>query len=56
LKSNIVAMELVNADLKSQLAESTSTSSMEERALLLGYEPVEQSGLFSQPGSALDLQ
>jgi len=45
LRSNIIAVELLNADLKSQLAESTSTSSMEERARLLGYEPVEQADL-----------
>jgi len=52
LRSSIIATELVNADLKSHLAESTSTVSMEARARLLGYEPVEQASLqyLSVPG------
>ena len=45
LRIEITSTELVNADLKSQLAESTSTSSMEERALLLGYELIEPGNL-----------
>ncbi|MFH1184631.1 MAG: hypothetical protein V1755_06280 [Chloroflexota bacterium] len=45
LRGSIIAIELVNADLKSQLADSTSTSSMEARARLLGYEPVEHADL-----------
>jgi hypothetical protein len=42
MRADIIATQLINTDLKSQLAESTSISSMEERASLLGYEPVEQ--------------
>jgi hypothetical protein len=49
LRSDIAATELINADLRSQLAESTSTASMEERARLLGYEPVEQADLMYLP-------
>ena len=45
LRDEIIATELVNADLQSQLAESTSAASMEERARQLGYEPVEQANL-----------
>lgn len=45
LRDSIVAVELVNADLQSQLAEMTSTSSMEARAGQLGYEPVDQAEL-----------
>ena len=45
LRVDIIAVELVNADLKSRLADSTSTSAMEARARLLGYEPVEHAGL-----------
>jgi len=49
LRSDIVAAELVNADLKSQLAESTSAAVMKERARLLGYEPVDQAELQYMP-------
>jgi hypothetical protein len=45
LRTEIIATELVNADLKSRLAELTSSAAMEERALTLGYEPVETSNL-----------
>lgn len=45
LRIRIVETELVNADLQSQLAESTSTESMEQRARELGYEPVDQGDL-----------
>ena len=45
LRINIVETELVNADLQSQLAESTSTESMEQRARALGFEPVDQGDL-----------
>jgi hypothetical protein len=45
LRSSIVETELQNADLQSQLAESTSTTSMEQRARALGFEPVEQGSL-----------
>ncbi|HSR21627.1 MAG TPA: hypothetical protein VLL49_11990 [Anaerolineales bacterium] len=45
LGSSIVATELVNADLQSRLAESTSSASMEARARALGYEPVDQADL-----------
>ena len=45
LRTEITSTELVNADLKSQLAESTSAAAMQERARQLGYEPVEQADL-----------
>jgi hypothetical protein len=45
LRGEIIATELVNADLSSLLAESTSAAAMEERALALGYEPIEQADL-----------
>jgi len=45
LRTAITSTELVNADLKSQLAESTSAAAMQERARQLGYEPVEQADL-----------
>ena len=45
LRTSIVEAQLVNADLQSQLAELTSTQSMEERARALGYEPVDQGDL-----------
>lgn len=45
LRTSTTAAELVNADLKSRLAESTSTASMEARARQLGYEPVDQASL-----------
>lgn len=45
LRTAITSTELVNADLKSQLAESTSAATMQERARQLGYEPVEQADL-----------
>ena len=45
LRVSIVETELINADLQSQLAESTSTTSMEQRARELGYEPVDQGDL-----------
>lgn len=45
LRSDITAVDLVNADLKSELAQATSAESMERRARELGYEPVEQSAL-----------
>jgi hypothetical protein len=45
LRSSITAAELVNADLKSQVAESTSAAAMEERARQLGYEPVNPTDL-----------
>jgi len=45
LRTEITATELVNADLKSQLAEATSAQVMEDRARLLGYVPVEQADL-----------
>ena len=45
LRTEITATELVNADLSSQLAESTSAAVMEERALQLGYQPVEPADL-----------
>jgi hypothetical protein len=41
----IVATQLLNADLKSQLAESTSSASMEMRAQELGYEAIEPGSL-----------
>jgi hypothetical protein len=52
LRISIVETELVNADLQSQLAESTSTASMEQRARALGYERVAQGDLvyLSVPG------
>ncbi len=49
LRINIVETELVNADLQSQLAESTSTESMEQRARALGFEPVDQGDLEYMP-------
>jgi len=49
LHGEIIAVELVNADLITQLADSTSTASMEARARLLGYEPVEQADLQYMP-------
>ncbi|HEY5984724.1 MAG TPA: hypothetical protein VIU38_14755 [Anaerolineales bacterium] len=45
MRDDIVAMELVNADLQSQLAQATSSSSMEKRARDLGYEPVKPADL-----------
>jgi cell division protein FtsB len=45
LRTQITSTELVNADLKSQVAESTSAEVMQERARQLGYEPVEQADL-----------
>ena len=45
LRASIIESELLNADLQSQLAESTSTQSMEARARALGYERVDQSDL-----------
>jgi hypothetical protein len=41
MRAEITANELMNADLESQLAQMTSTASMEARARLLGYEPVD---------------
>lgn len=49
LRTEITSTELVNADLKSQLAESTSAAAMEERARQLGYEPVAQADLQYMP-------
>jgi hypothetical protein len=43
MNASIIETELANADMQSQLAESTSTRAMEERARALGYERVEQS-------------
>jgi hypothetical protein len=54
MRSDIIAIELVNADLKSALAEATSAQSMEERARLLGYEPIEQSSLQYLPVPGYD--
>ena len=45
LRTQIVESQLVNADLQSSLAELTSTESMEQRAIQLGYEPVAQADL-----------
>lgn len=45
MNASIIETELANADMQSQVAESTSTRAMEERAAALGYERVEQSTL-----------
>jgi hypothetical protein len=43
MSSEIIATRHGNADLESKVAELTSTGNMEQRALTLGYEPVDSS-------------
>jgi hypothetical protein len=52
IRLELSLVQQANADLKSQAAELTSTASMEDRARLLEYEPVEASELqyVSVPG------
>jgi hypothetical protein len=60
LRVELSLIRQANADLKSQAAELTSTASMEARARLLGYEPVEAGALqyvpvpgYVRPGPAI---
>jgi hypothetical protein len=45
LTSGIITIQQGNADLQSQLAQMTSTSTMAQRAKTLGYEPVDPAQL-----------
>lgn len=43
MTAEMVLIQHTNADLQNKLAETTSTYAMEQRALALGYQPVEPS-------------
>jgi len=43
MTAQLVVIQHTNADLQNKLAETTSTYNMEQRALALGYQPIEPS-------------
>src|ERR1051325_7730572 len=55
MRKEITTIQRENADLETQLADLTSTAAMEQRAVVLGYRPVEPGELdyVAVPGFAL---